>query len=320
MQFKEVALIGTDGNYVKFSPIVEGVEGASRTILVSESNEEIKVEDDQTVFTSVKNTVTIVAPVLDADIATLNGWVTNDTPVGFAGYTIGGVVYAPSMNGEDNTFELTVPNGGNTAIDAIRGDVFQVSQIQRVSDIKHTWRIVLTQVCLQGRNATTALIYGLQPNTNMLDACTVGKRIGGTRSVQTSIPFGGYLQGAAAFQDNTTFTPTGSAFNMVVNNNATGNALGTFFFPFFSRNLLIEATGRGVNGTNSILGTILASDFSPVTDDGFTLTTDASPAYASAIIPSLGETSTVYVQLKLEKTATGATGTMRLDDIRLTIV
>lgn len=318
-QFVKAALIGTDGEYVVLSPVSEGVDGASRTIFVTEAGEEVKVEDDQTVLTSVKNTITIIATVLDADIAKINSWLTNDISVGFAGYTIGGIVYAPAINAEDNNFELELRNGNNTATLANRGDAFSISAIQRVSEIKHTWRIVLSQICLQSYNPVTALKYGAQPNVNMLSGTTIGDKFSETKSVSTTLPYHSFFAGSSTFQNNTTVIPIGTGYRLSTNNVAGGQMINKLFFPF-TGTLALNATGNAgsASGYTGSQITLINFDASGVanTSNSFSLASTASST-GSATLTNLAGTD-VFVGFYIQKNDAANAGLININDIKLT--
>jgi hypothetical protein len=306
-QFVKAALIGTDGAYVVLSPVVEGVDGASRTIFVTEAGEEIKVEDDQTVLTSVKNTITIIATVLDADVAKINSWLTNDISVGFSGYTIGGLGYAVACTSDDTTpafqLELRANSTDNGTAIANRNDAFTISAIQRVSEIKHTWRIVLSQICLQGKNAVNGIRYGAQPSSNLLET-TVDKNFT-TMATSSTLPMYGYLEQAVG---TGTVVASGSAYKLTLASASEASLKNVMFFPFGNVTLSLDASGTQTasfnQSTNAIvLGAISSGGTYSILASG-NLSTGASSTSVSSTVP----TGTVFIDIRTVGNTTAASG------------
>lgn len=314
-QFVKAALIGTDGEYVVLSPVVEGVDGASRTIFATEVGEEIKVEDDQTVFTSVKNTVTIIATVLDADITKINSWITNDIYVGFAGHTIGNIV---STVGVSNSVvfrqQLQLGNAISTASEVgggNRGDSFQISAIQRVSEIKHTWRIVLTQICLQSSNPVNGVMYGVFPSTDLLKSASVSNVYSGSKTGTSVLPFNGVLAGVGDYINNTTLASNLSS--ITTTNTATGAFTSNFFFPFI-KDVVLNGSGSASGGTQA------SAILYRYNGTGGLVSTNsvAIPTSAGAFaVTSVGTSDSVFLRMGIQKNSASASHAINLTSLTL---
>ncbi len=316
-QFVKCALIPQNGgatDAVIFSPIVEGVADASAAILQTSVGEEIVVEDNQTVFTSVDNTITIVSTLSDADAIKINDWLANDKIVGFAGYTIGGLVYMVTLY-DDFSFNPRLLDVQATLASGSRGDAFYISSFMRVSEVKQVYKITLTQRCLQGYSPL-GLNQGVQLNANGFNACGTTKNItasGGGTPV-APLQLWGEAVSATSFYQGLTFTPSGSGFRITVNDSATGYLTSNLYFPF-SGTFAFGVTGNGTTPFNYIDYNTFDASGGVANNDNSSLATGAGSTVGFSIQTS---ESIPYIQLRFAKSAT-ATGLMNLTDLSLTL-
>jgi len=322
IQFKKVALMTsatavTGANrFVVMSPVAEGADGATRTILAIEPDEEIVIEDNQTVLSKLSETINCVAMLDESSYANLSDWAREGYKVGFAGYTIGGLGIAPQV-----TFDFTVRETFNGNAEdsgtpyANNPSLYDISDVNVVNASKRMLQFKLTKHTIGGVEANTGVRRGINPSTNFYDSNVAWNFATTSQNAppaySSSPDFGDleYASNASGVLYSSANTTGVKEFSV------------TRVFPFPDALVSHSATLYGATGVN-VTGSSISLEFYNATGGiiGSAVTgafaNSTSTQTVTATIPS----NTIFLRTALDVAYTSTTGALGVSAISLNVL